>query len=54
MNDPLLAPAHGAGWTHLWSSEHPDYDGAGVIQFLDANPWRIPGRSASLISCEKS
>jgi maltooligosyltrehalose trehalohydrolase len=54
MNDPLLAPARGGGWTHLWSSEHPDYDGAGVIPFLEANPWRIPGRSASLIGCENS
>jgi maltooligosyltrehalose trehalohydrolase len=51
MNDPLLAPLPGAAWTHLWSSEQPEYDGDGVIRFLDAHPWRISGRSASLIGC---
>jgi maltooligosyltrehalose trehalohydrolase len=54
MNDPLLAPLPGTGWSHLWSSEDPDYDGGGVIQFLVDNPWRLSGRSASLIGCEKS
>jgi maltooligosyltrehalose trehalohydrolase len=54
MNDPLLAPLPGAAWADLWSSEQPDYDGDGVIPFLDANPWRIPGRSASLLGCDKS
>jgi maltooligosyltrehalose trehalohydrolase len=52
MNDPLLAPLRGAAWTHLWSSEHPDYEGNGVIRFLDANPWRISGHSTSLLGCE--
>ena len=31
MNEPLFAPAPGAGWTLLWSSEDAAYDGGGVL-----------------------
>ena len=54
MNDPLMAPLPGTAWTHLWSSESPEYGGSGVIRFLDDQPWQIPGRSATFIGCTKS
>jgi maltooligosyltrehalose trehalohydrolase len=50
MNDPLLAPATGRRWRHVWSSEHPDYGGSGVVQFPDTGPWLIAGRSATLLA----
>lgn len=49
MNDPLLAPPAGHDWQATWSSDHPDYGGTGVVSFVDTEPWRIPGRSATLL-----
>jgi maltooligosyltrehalose trehalohydrolase len=50
MNDPLLAAPGGQDWQAVWSSDHPDYGGPGVSEFLADAPWRIPGRSATF--CE--
>jgi maltooligosyltrehalose trehalohydrolase len=50
MNDPLLAPPAGKRWQHLWSSEHPDYDGSGVVELPDNGPWLITGGSATLLA----
>jgi len=50
MNDPLLAAPVGQEWQAVWSSDRPDYGGAGVVEFLAEAPWRIPGRSATF--CE--
>jgi maltooligosyltrehalose trehalohydrolase len=52
MNDPLLAAPPGQDWQAVWSSDHPDYGGPGVAEFLAECPWRIPGRSATF--CEAS
>jgi maltooligosyltrehalose trehalohydrolase len=52
MNDPLLAAPLGQDWQVVWSSDHPDYGGQGVVEFLAEYPWRIPGRSATF--CEAS
>ena len=54
MNEPLLAPLPESSWKELWSSEQPKYGGNGVIQFSDRHPWRIPGRSATLLGCRGS
>jgi maltooligosyltrehalose trehalohydrolase len=52
MNEPLLAAPQGQDWQAVWSSDHPDYGGPGVVEFLGVYPWRIPGRSATF--CETS
>jgi maltooligosyltrehalose trehalohydrolase len=50
MNDPLLAPLPRSSWQQLWSSEQPQYGGSGVGAICDADPWLIPGVSATLLS----
>jgi maltooligosyltrehalose trehalohydrolase len=47
--EPLLAPEAGKSWTIMWSSEHPEYGGAGVTPFDEAEP-SLPGHSALLLA----
>src|SRR5205823_1202590 len=37
--EPLLAPPEGAGWTLLWSSEHPRYGGQGTAPLQTDGIW---------------
>lgn len=52
MAEPLLAPPDGHRWAAAWSSEHPDYGGAGRRPF-DLETFSIlPGDSAILLRSE--
>ncbi len=44
--EPLIAPPCGRVWRVQWSSEHPDYGGAGTPQVVSHAGWRIPGHAA--------
>ncbi len=49
--EPLLAPPEGSRWNLRWSSESPEYGGAGIepVEF-DADPsWRIPKHAAVVL-----
>lgn len=50
--EPLLAPPEGCRWTVTWSSEHPDYDGAGRRPLDPEQFWILPGDCALLFSAE--
>lgn len=41
--EPLLAPPDGHVWSLAWSSEHPDYDGAGRRPVDPDHFWILPG-----------
>ncbi|MFI4876527.1 MAG: malto-oligosyltrehalose trehalohydrolase [Blastopirellula sp. JB062] len=45
---PLAAPAQGADWALLWSSEEARYGGSGTA-LLDTQNWLIPGHAAVLM-----
>ncbi|WIY53573.1 alpha-amylase family glycosyl hydrolase [Devosia sp. YIM 151766] len=47
--EPLLAPADGHQWALAWSSEHPDYDGAGRRPLDPEHFWILPGDCAVLL-----
>ena len=44
--EPLLAPPEGHRWIVAWSSEHPDYDGAGRRPIDPAQFWILPADCA--------
>lgn len=44
--EPLLAPCDGHRWEVSWSSEHPDYDGAGRRSIDSEQFWILPGDCA--------
>lgn len=48
--EPLLAPPQDMGWELSWSSEHPDYDGAGRVAFNPRKAWLLPSDCALLLS----
>ena len=48
--EPLLAPPQGCEWMVEWSSEDPRYGGGGAPPLWEGGPWRIPGRSATVIA----
>jgi maltooligosyltrehalose trehalohydrolase len=48
--EPLVAPPDGAEWVTQWSSEHPDYGGAGASPLVTPEGWRIPGHSATVLA----
>lgn len=50
--EPLLAPAKGQCWATAWSSEHPDYDGAGRRPMDPDKFWILPGDCAILLRSE--
>jgi maltooligosyltrehalose trehalohydrolase len=47
--EPLLAPAAGATWELVWSSEDPAYGGMGTAPLEADNDWRIPGQAAVVL-----
>jgi maltooligosyltrehalose trehalohydrolase len=51
--EPLLAPPEGLQWTLLWSSEHPDYGGAGTAPAEGPEGWRVPGHAALLMAAQE-
>jgi maltooligosyltrehalose trehalohydrolase len=50
--EPLLAPPDGHGWQLHWSSEHPEYDGAGRRPADPERFWILPGDCALLFRSE--
>jgi len=49
MPEPLLAPLEDQDWRVLWSSEAPEYGGAGVPPLYRDGFLHIPGESAMLL-----
>jgi maltooligosyltrehalose trehalohydrolase len=48
--EPLLAPPAGCGWAVQWSSEAPEYDGAGTPAIEnEARGWHVPGHAAFVL-----
>lgn len=50
--EPLLAPADGHRWQVAWSSEHPDYDGAGRRPIDPEKFWVLPSDCALVLRSE--
>lgn len=50
--EPLLAPPDGHRWVVAWSSEHPDYGGAGRRPIDPEQFWILPGDCA-LVFCSE-
>jgi maltooligosyltrehalose trehalohydrolase len=50
--EPLLAPADGHRWQVAWSSEHPDYDGAGRRPIDPEKFWILPSDCALVLRSE--
>ncbi len=50
--EPLLAPPDGRRWTVGWSSEHPDYDGAGRRPIDPQQFWILPSDCALVFHSE--
>jgi maltooligosyltrehalose trehalohydrolase len=47
--DPLVAPPLNRSWRLAWSSEHPDYNGDGLVEIERKDGWLIRGESASVL-----
>ena len=47
--EPLLAPPETCEWEVAWSSESPEYGGAGTPPVTGDHGWRIPGHSAIVL-----
>lgn len=52
--EPLLAPMEDKGWTVLWSSEAPEYDGVGTPPLETTSGWIIPGPAAVLLKPDEN
>ncbi|NGP19010.1 DUF3459 domain-containing protein [Devosia chinhatensis] len=50
--EPLIAPPRGHQWVPAWSSEHPDYDGAGRRPVEPEKFWILPSDCAVLLKSE--
>jgi maltooligosyltrehalose trehalohydrolase len=50
--EPLLAAPAKHRWTVRWSSESAQYGGVGTPSLFDDGVWRIPARSALLLTAE--
>jgi len=48
--EPLLAPVEGRGWRLLWSSETPEYGGAGIPEPVADGVWHIPGQATIVLA----
>jgi maltooligosyltrehalose trehalohydrolase len=44
-SEPLLAPPSGYRWETLWTSESPEYGGAGSIAVATQEQWILPAKS---------
>jgi maltooligosyltrehalose trehalohydrolase len=51
--EPLLAPSPDGYWTLLWSSDHPQYGGPGIVNPLTDEGWHIPAESATVLRIER-
>jgi len=51
--EPLLAPPDGFTWRLRWSSEHPDYGGAGTPEVTGERGWMVPGHSAVVLEAKR-
>ena len=51
--EPLLAPVVAGRWILVWSSDHPDYGGPGIINPCTEQGWRIPAATATLFRTSK-
>jgi len=51
--EPLLAPRPDGYWALLWSSDHPQYGGPGVVNPLTDEGWHIPAESATVFRTER-
>jgi maltooligosyltrehalose trehalohydrolase len=51
--EPLLAPVENTTWAVLWSSEHPDYGGRGILPLAAEGNWMIQGFSALVLTSER-
>ena len=49
LPEPLLAPPEGEPWQLVWSSESPEYGGAGTPRVMDPRGFHLLGRSAVLL-----
>ena len=47
--EPLVAPPDGFRWRVRWSSENPDYGGAGTPEVAGPHGWNLPGHSAVVL-----
>lgn len=54
LPEPLLAPPLGFTWEVLWSSEHPDYGGNGIIPFRLNEGAMVSAHSAMILKSQKS
>jgi maltooligosyltrehalose trehalohydrolase len=52
ISEPLFAPVEGRAWRLLWSSEHPDYGGAGILDPIADGIWRIAGHAATVVETD--
>ena len=53
--EPILAPPEGfGGWTTLWSSDSPEYGGAGVTDVETDGGFNVPGRAAVVLRAKSS
>ncbi len=50
--EPLLAPPDGHVWSLAWSSEHPDYDGAGRRPVDPEHFWILPSDCTLMLRSE--
>lgn len=50
--EPLLAPPDGSVWSLTWSSEHPDYDGAGRRPVDPEHFWILPSDCTLMLRSE--
>jgi maltooligosyltrehalose trehalohydrolase len=46
--EPLLAPLEGGRWQLMWSSDHPDYGGPGVVDPGAGGVWRLLAGTATV------
>lgn len=51
--EPLLAPVAEGAWALQWSSDHPRYDGPGIVNPLTDAGWRIRAATATLFRATK-
>ncbi|WHZ25934.1 MAG: malto-oligosyltrehalose trehalohydrolase [Nitrospira sp.] len=52
--EPLLAPRPDGYWALLWSSDHPQYGGPGIVNPLTDTGWHIPAESATVFRIERN
>ena len=48
-SEPLLAPPLDHKWELLWSSDHPDYGGPGVVEIDTDQQWLLPAEAAFVL-----